>query len=154
MMSTKRIDSDTPLAYIQGFALHSWRYQLDGVAMALSEHEQRLLEEMERNLYQNEADVVTTLGAAKRAPNYTAIVSGVVMAVVGLGLMLWGVGADLTWLGVLGFVVVFAGVMIAVTIPGPVASAPRQSSSSTRSASSFMDQMNDRWDRRRGGQSL
>jgi hypothetical protein len=122
--------------------------------MALSEHEQRLLEEMERNLYQNEADVVTTLGAAKRAPNYTAIVSGVVMAVVGLGLMLWGVGADLTWLGVLGFVVVFAGVMIAVTIPGPVASAPRQSSSSTRSASSFMDQMNERWDRRRGGQSL
>ena len=76
------------------------------------------------------------------------------MAVVGLGLMLWGVGADLTWLGVLGFVVVFAGVMIAVTIPGPVATAPRKASTSTRSATSFMDQMNDRWDRRRGGQSL
>ena len=88
--------------------------------MALSEHEQRLLEEMERNLYQNEADVVTALGVTKRAPNYTAVVAGVVMAVVGLGIMLWAVSASLTWLGVIGFLVLFAGVMVAVTIPGPV----------------------------------
>jgi hypothetical protein len=122
--------------------------------MALSEHEQRLLEEMERNLYQNEADVVTTLGAAKRAPNYTAIVSGVVMAVVGLVLMLWGVGADLTWLGIVGFVVIFAGVMIAVTIPGPVTEPRGQAKSSAKSSGSLMDQLNERWDRRRGGQAF
>ena len=151
-MSTKRNESDTPLAYIQGFVLHFGRPQLDGVAMALSEHEQRLLEEMERNLYQNEADVVTTLGAAKRAPNYTAIVSGVVMAVVGLALMLWGVGADLTWLGIVGFVVIFAGVMIAVTIPGPVTESRGQAKPSAKSSGSLMDQLNERWDRRRGGQ--
>ena len=123
--------------------------------MALSEHEQRLLEEMERSLYHNEADVVSTLGASRRAPNYTAVVSGVVMAVVGLAVMLWAVSSSLTWLGVIGFLVLFAGVMIAVTIPGPVTeSAVRASSRSGRSGGSLMDQLNERWDRRRGGESL
>jgi ABC-type multidrug transport system fused ATPase/permease subunit len=123
--------------------------------MALSEHEQRLLEEMERSLYHNEADVVSTLGATRRAPNYTAVVSGVVMAVVGLAVMLWAVSSSLTWLGVIGFLVLFAGVMIAVTIPGPVTeSSSRASSRSGRSAGSLMDQLNERWDRRRGGESL
>lgn len=123
--------------------------------MALSEHEQRLLEEMERSLYHNEADVVSTLGATRRAPNYTAVVSGVVMAVIGLAVMLWAVSSSLTWLGVIGFLVLFAGVMIAVTIPGPVAeSSVRASSRGGRSGGSLMDQLNERWDRRRGGESL
>ena len=34
--------------------------------MPLSEHEQRLLEEMERNLYKNEADVMAPLTSAGR----------------------------------------------------------------------------------------
>jgi len=123
--------------------------------MALSEHEQRLLDEMERNLYQNEADVVTALGVTKRAPNYTAVVTGVVMGVVGLGVMLWAVSASLTWLGVIGFLVLFAGVMVAVTIPGPVSEgSARSASGSSRSSGSLMDQLNERWDRRRGGDSL
>jgi len=123
--------------------------------MALSEHEQRLLDEMERNLYQNEADVVTALGVTKRAPNYTAVVAGVVMAVVGLGVMLWAVSASLTWLGVIGFLVLFAGVMVAVTIPGPVSEgSARSPSRPSRSPGSLMDQLNERWDRRRGGESL
>ena len=123
--------------------------------MALSEHEQRLLDEMERNLYQNEADVVTALGVTKRAPNYTAVVTGVVMGVVGLGVMLWAVSASLTWLGVIGFLVLFAGVMVAVTIPGPVSEgSARSASGSSRSSGSLMDQLNERWDRRRGGESL
>lgn len=122
--------------------------------MALSEREQRLLEEMERNLYQNEADVVRTLGASRRHVNYRAVALGVVMAVVGLGVMLWGVNASIVALGVAGFVVAFAGAMIALTIPG----APRDASSSTvatgakPSGGSFMDQLNDRWDKRRRGE--
>ena len=42
--------------------------------MALSEREQRLLEEMERNLYNNEADVVTTLGVSRNL-NYRSRIS-------------------------------------------------------------------------------
>jgi hypothetical protein len=121
--------------------------------MPLSEHEQRLLDEMERGLYQNESDVVRTTGMGPRLPNYTAIVSGVVLGAAGLGVMLTGVGMNVTALGIIGFVLLFAGVMIAVAVPGK----PLQSSGSTGGGSSrgdgksLMDQLNDRWDRRQNG---
>ncbi|KRO39575.1 MAG: hypothetical protein ABR66_03945 [Microbacteriaceae bacterium BACL25 MAG-120322-bin65] len=125
--------------------------------MPLSEHEQRLLDEMERNLYQGEADVLTALGA-KRVPHYRAIAVGVILAVVGLITMLVGVYQDLTVVGILGFAVVFTGVMVAVAVPGRATSSPKSSaSSSSRSSSapstSFMDRLNDRWERRQRGEN-
>lgn len=118
--------------------------------MPLSEREQRLLEEMERNLYQNEADIVTTLGD-RRAPNYTAIAIGAIVALLGLITMVVGVYLDITLLGVAGFVVAFAGVMIAVATPGkPTVPVSTKGSASTSSPSSFMDRLNDRWERRQG----
>lgn len=42
--------------------------------MGLSEHEQRLLDEMERNLYKHEADIVNT-SAGPRTVNYTKVAS-------------------------------------------------------------------------------
>ena len=125
--------------------------------MPLSEHEQRLLDEMERNLYQGEADVLTALGV-KRVPHYRAIAVGVILAVVGLITMLVGVYQDLTVVGILGFAVVFTGVMVAVAVPGRATSSPKSSaSSSSRSSSapstSFMDRLNDRWERRQRGEN-
>ncbi len=120
--------------------------------MPLSEHEQRLLDEMERSLYQNEADVVSTAGMGRRAPNYTAIASGVVLGAVGLGVMLTGVGMNITVLGVIGFVVLFAGVMVAVAIPGkPLGQTSSGGKTSPAGKGSLMDQLNDRWDRRQSG---
>jgi len=72
--------------------------------MPLSENEQRLLDEMERNLYKNEADVMSTSGLV-RAPNYTAIGIGVVVGLVGIVTMIIGVYADVTLVGILGFAV-------------------------------------------------
>jgi len=43
--------------------------------MPLSEHEQRLLEEMERSLYQNDADFVAKVGGKRARPAYRSIVS-------------------------------------------------------------------------------
>lgn len=126
--------------------------------MPLSEHEQRLLEEMERNLYKNEADVVNT-SDFRRTPNYTAIAVGVLMGLVGIATMVVGVSLDITLVGVLGFGVLFAGVMVAVAIPG----SSSEGSSSGRSApkgktpatsSSFMDRLNERWERRERGEGL
>lgn len=126
--------------------------------MALSEHEQKLLEEMERSLYQNEADVVSTAQLGRRAPNYRAIGVGTVVAVIGLIVMLWAVQADLTLVGVIGFVVLFAGVMVAVSIPGKpssgVSTGRPGSRSGAKTSGSFMDQLNQRWDKRRGGEPL
>ena len=124
--------------------------------MALSEREQRLLEEMERNLYNNEADVVTTLGAS-RTPNYRAMAIGSIVALVGLITMLLGVSADLTVVGIVGFAIMFTGVMVAVAIPGkPVEGRPSPASSNpaSGSGSGFMEQLNERWERRSNGDPL
>jgi hypothetical protein len=124
--------------------------------MALSEREQRLLEEMERNLYNNEGDVVTTLGV-KRAPNYTAIAVGAIVALAGLVTMLVGVYQNITIVGVIGFVVLFAGVMVAVATPGrPVeaSASDRARTGSSKSSGSLMDQLNERWERRNNGDPL
>ena len=124
--------------------------------MPLSEHEQRLLEEMERNLYKNEADVVNT-SDFRRTPNYTAIAVGVLMGLVGIATMVVGVSLDITLVGVLGFGVLFAGVMVAVASPGSLTDGAPSGRSvpkakSPAASSSFMDRLNERWERRERGE--
>lgn len=124
--------------------------------MPLSEQEQRLLEEMERSLYHNDADFVASVGASRLRPNYRSIAIGVLLAVAGIVALIAGVAIAQLWLGVLGFVVMFGGVLIAVTpgkamraVPGP--SSPSRPSQG-KSSQGFMDRLNDRWDRRQDGQ--
>ena len=131
--------------------------------MPLSEQEQRLLDEMERNLYQNDADFVATVGARRGRPNYRGIVIGAVLVVIGIVTLLVGVGMRLPIVGVIGFVVMFGGVLVAITPSRTVkGSANTQSSPTTGSPSragagkprrsgGFMDTLNDRWERRQDG---
>ena len=82
--------------------------------MPLSEQEQRLLEEMERNLYRNDADFVHAVGGVRgRRPNYRSIVLGVLLAVAGVGALIAGVALQLLIIGVVGFALMFAGVLVA-----------------------------------------
>ncbi|WP_438855842.1 DUF3040 domain-containing protein [Agromyces sp. M3QZ16-3] len=127
--------------------------------MPLSEQEQRLLEEMERNLYKNDADFVATVGGGGRGrPNYRAIVLGVLLAVAGAGALIGGVASQLTVVGVLGFAVMFIGVLIAITpskrrsaTPSVPGAGPGASAKPARPQAGFMDRLNERWDRRQEG---
>ena len=129
--------------------------------MPLSEQEQRLLEEMERSLYHNDADFVATVGATKLRPSYRSIALGVLLVVAGIALLIAGVALHLLWLGIVGFVVMFGGVLLAISpgrarrsfVPGatPGTGHGRGRSASTKSDQGFMDKMNDRWDRRQDG---
>ena len=131
--------------------------------MPLSEQEQRLLDEMERNLYQNDADFVATVGARRGRPNYRGIVIGVVLVLVGIVVLLVGVGTRLPILGVVGFAVMFAGVLVAISPArsgkGPISSqtappsgsSPRASAGKAPRSGGFMDSLNDRWERRQDG---
>ena len=125
--------------------------------MPLSEHEQRLLDEMERNLYGRDADVVSPRGAGIR-PNYRALTLGIVLAAAGIGVMVAAVMMQFILLGVVGFVVTFVGALIASR---PASGSNAGSGSTTQSAkpaaarrSSFMDRMQQKWDERQDGQSL
>lgn len=123
--------------------------------MPLSEQEQRLLDEMERHLLHNDADVVSA-PSGDRALSYRNLVYGALLLLAGVGGLVAGVILGGVWgivVGVIGFVAMLAGVIVAVT---PVRrTAPVQhrerSAAKRQDSASFMDRMNDRWDRRQDG---
>ena len=117
--------------------------------MPLSEQEQRLLDEMERHLMRNDADVVSA-PTDGRTLSYRNIVYGTILVLVGLGGLIFGVSTSFVVVGVIGFVVMLGGVILAVTPtkglgPMPVETEPQ---AKPHRSASFMDRMNDRWDRR------
>lgn len=124
--------------------------------MPLSEQEQRLLDEMERHLMSHDADVVT---APNRALSYRNIVLGSILVLAGLGALIAGVSIGFNTgvlgiaVGVVGFLLMVGGVVFAVTPTRNSsrlsAARPSGSPRGTRTSSgSFMDRMNERWDRR------
>ena len=118
--------------------------------MPLSEHEQRLLDEMERSLYHNDADFVATVGSGRGRPTYRAVVIGVLVGLAGIAVIVTGVVLQLPILGVAGFVVMFVGVLVSISSPRRlVEEAPRPTES--RPKATFMDRMNERWDKRQDG---
>ncbi|MCU1637258.1 MAG: Membrane protein [Cryobacterium sp.] len=125
--------------------------------MPLSEQEQRLLEEMERSLYHNDADFVATVGASRTRPNYRSIALGVLIAVAGIVALIAGVAVHQLWLGILGFAVMFTGVLVALSpsktsrLPATSRSFHRPTSRPSNPSAGFMDRLNDRWDRRQDG---
>lgn len=121
--------------------------------MPLSEHEQRLLDEMERNLYSSEADVVTSPPSGSLKPNYRGILIGSMLLVLGIAALIVGVVIKQPVVGVLGFLVMAAGVIVAMrparssSVPGSTSatSAPR----APRAQRSLSDSLQRRWDKRR-----
>ncbi|MFC4224619.1 DUF3040 domain-containing protein [Lysinibacter cavernae] len=130
--------------------------------MALSEREQRLLDEMERNLYNSESDVVSPSTAAKMRPSYRSLVLGILLAIAGIIVLLAGVVTQLAWLGVIGFIAMLGGVLFAITPhkstgdpqrDAPVGGAPKKAGAAASSSKqSLSDRMNERWEKRQDGQ--
>lgn len=119
--------------------------------MPLSEQEQRLLEEMERSLYQNDADFVATVGNRAFRPDYRMIVIGILVGIVGVVGIVVGVATRLPVVGVLGFVVMFSGVLLALRRTKNAAAPTGAEDRRGAERSGFMDRMNERWDRRQEG---
>lgn len=122
--------------------------------MPLSEQEQRLLDEMERHLLHNDADVVSA-PSGDRTLSYRNLVYGALLVLAGIGGLVVGVVLGDVWgvvVGVVGFVAMLGGVMLAVTpVNRPLSVTPRTREPKQHSTASFMDRMNDRWDRRQDG---
>jgi hypothetical protein len=139
----------------------------------LSEEELRLLEQMERALVEEDPKLASTLRGTsfQRAARRRMVMGGVVL-VAGIGLLILAVLLDVdtviqTIIGVLGFVVMLGGAILALTSarrPGPAAPKVRATSRTgfgvvdggrphrpgrQRSGSPFMERMEERWRRRR-----
>ena len=130
--------------------------------MPLSEHEQQLLEQMEQALYAEDPKFASQMqGAGAKAAARRRIAIGVVGAIVGLVLVLVGVTTALWWVGGLGFAIMVAAVAFAVTPPrrkaalgtvqpdGSVRRAAPARPKQGKPSGSFMNRLEERWDRRR-----
>lgn len=114
--------------------------------MPLSEQEQRVLDEMERSLYHGDADFVASVGGRSGTAGYTALIGGILLAIVGVGVLVLGVVLHAWPVGVLGFLAMFAGVLIAFGRPG---GARHGLGAPAKRRGTVMDRLAERWERRR-----
>lgn len=125
--------------------------------MPLSEHEQRMLDQLEAQLRTDDPRLATQMAEARRDPlPVKRIVIGAVLAVVGLIVIVLGVANQLILVGVLGVGVVGAGIFLLTTRPrgSAAAAAPSGGASSPaprgpRGRGDFMGRLERRWDERR-----
>ncbi len=92
--------------------------------MPLSEHEQRMLDQIESALYAEDPKFASSVrGGTLRTPSTRRRLQGAGLFVVGLAMLVAGVAVKATMIGgfpilsVLGFVVMFAGVVFAISGP-------------------------------------
>jgi hypothetical protein len=131
----------------------------------LSEHEQRLLEQMERALYAEDPKFASSLRGRDPRSNFRRrIILAVAGLVVGIVLLMTGLVAKSIAVSVLGFVAMLASAFFAVTSYRTFSAAGRlgvvdgggavrrpQAAATKRARDhrGFMERMEERWNRRR-----
>ncbi len=129
--------------------------------MPLSDHEQRMLDQIESALYAEDPKFASSVrGGGLRAPTARRRLQGAALFVLGLAMLVSGVAFKATMIGtfpvlsVLGFMVMFGGVVFAVTGPRLAGRGERPGSSAAarqrrnKSGGSFTSRMEDRFRRR------
>jgi Protein of unknown function (DUF3040) len=131
--------------------------------MPLSDHEQRMLDQIESALYAEDPKFASSVrGGNLRAPSARRRLQGVALFVIGLAMLVSGVAFKATMIGsfpilsVIGFVVMFGGVIFAITGPRVAKGRDRKGSEpgpqrqkrGKGSGGSFTSRMEDRFRRR------
>jgi len=128
--------------------------------MPLSEHEQRLLEQIERALYAEDPKFASTVrGGRLRKPTRRRRVQGIVLFVLGLIMLVVGVVIQsiqsggggmivLIVLSVAGFVVMLGGSVLAVTSSGKAVPGAAPSAETEPDKNGFTGRMEERFRRR------
>ena len=139
--------------------------------MPLSDHEQRLLEQMERALYAEDPKFATSMRSSRgSASDRRRVAAGIVALLAGLGLLIAGVAAKFVPIGVVGFLAMLGGLWLAISAfsgaqqkpadpaaqgatpgaaGGPSRPAGRTPRAKPRSGESLSDRMEERWRKRR-----
>jgi hypothetical protein len=124
--------------------------------MPLSEHEQKLLEQLEKQLHEDDPKFANSMGSDPgRSWSTRHVVIGVLCALAGVFLLLVGVTLQNIFVGVLGFVVMGGGVYFATmrsSSAGTKSGSKAGGRKPGKSRSSFMSSLEERWDERRRGE--
>ncbi|WP_318204014.1 DUF3040 domain-containing protein [Streptomyces sp. SCL15-4] len=125
--------------------------------MPLSEHEQRMLEQMERALYAEDPKFASALeGSGLRTYTRRRVYQAVAGFLIGIALLMTGMVMQLIWVSVVGFLVMLGCAVLAVTgwrkTPKPGEQPPAAGRRQVRPRRSMMDRIEQRWQRRRDEQ--
>ena len=132
--------------------------------MPLSDHEQRMLDQIESALYAEDPKFASSVrGGTLRAPSARRRLQGAALFVIGLAMLVCGVAFKATMIGsfpilsVIGFLIMFGGVIFAITGPRRVSGGRDRSGGEPGTArskkpkgsgGSFTSRMEDRFRRR------
>lgn len=114
--------------------------------MALSEHERKLLAQMEEALSADDPHLVSTLTGTRLYPGRNRILLGIALAIVGIATIFAGLISKTTPIGILGFLIALGGVTLAISALSGV-SALRVPSKRARKGK-LNSRLEDRWERR------
>lgn len=124
--------------------------------MPLSDEEARLLHQLEQSLAAEDPDFASTLRGSKLLAKSKRVAAvSLIGFLAGLALLFTGAVTARTWLGVLGFVVMLAAVYVFVTAGRRGFGGPAElgrAASASKASGSFVDRMEDRWQRRQNGE--
>ncbi|HET8879004.1 MAG TPA: DUF3040 domain-containing protein [Arthrobacter sp.] len=124
--------------------------------MPLSEHEQKLLEQLEKQLHEDDPKFASSMGSDPgRSWSTRHLVIGILGTLAGVLLLLLGVSLQNIFVGVLGFVVMGGGVYFATMRngAGKAKAAGGAGRKPGKPRSSFMSNLEERWEERHRGDS-
>ncbi|MDT5008445.1 MAG: hypothetical protein QOH57_62 [Mycobacterium sp.] len=132
--------------------------------MPLSDHEQRMLDEIESALYAEDPKFASSVrGGTMRAPSTRRRIQGAALFVIGLAMLVSGIAFPATIihgfpvLSVIGFLIMFGGVVFAITAPRKAKTATDRAPAGGKqrrpknSGGSFTSRMEERFRRRFDG---
>lgn len=125
--------------------------------MALSEHEQRLLDQLEQQLHADDPKFANSMASStQRSMSTRRIVLGSLVTVAGLAILLLGIWNQFIPVGVAGFLIMGAGVYYATTKSKLSGSAPGAGKAAKASSASrgggFLSSLEEKWDERKRDQ--
>ncbi|UFU04219.1 DUF3040 domain-containing protein [Ruania suaedae] len=111
-----------------------------------------MLEQMEQQLRSDDPKLANAIsGTAVRRPRN--VVLGTLLGLAGVGMLVAGVATSYVILGIVGFLAMFAGVMLAISRPRGAAAHETHESNvrplKQKTDGSFMSRLEERWDKRR-----
>jgi hypothetical protein len=116
------------------------------VAMPLSDHEKRMLQEMEAALMTEDPRLVSALSGTGSVKTSKRVLIGAALLVTGILVLFAGLISKLTQVGVLGFAIALIGVVSVISSLGKI-SAPRN-----KPGAGLTSRLENRWDKRANDQ--
>ena len=110
--------------------------------MALSDHEKRMLQEMEAALMTEDPRLVSAFSGGISQDKRSRIGIAFALVVLGLAVLFGGLIAKTTPIGVLGFVIALAGLILAIS------SISKPAVGASKPARSLSARLEERWDER------